>query len=185
MRGSRLLLALAAAFGLLVLIPAPSYACSCVQSDDAAHFESADVVVTGTVTDVVRPILNLSQIKPTRYVVDVEAVYKGDPPSTVVVDGGSPGDTCALEFIEANHEYLLFLQESDDGYRSGLCSGNRSSEPAVALAGVRAEAPPHAPDSDVAGVGMPLTHQAGLVAGAGALALMALVAWLWRRYARL
>lgn len=170
--------ALGLALSFLVLLPAASYACSCVQLDTAQHVNHADVVVRGTIDSREESLLSKIRGNPDEvtYPVTVTGVYKGSAGRTIEVHSAGSGASCGLEFIRYGEEYVVFAGTGEDGESGGqlwasLCGGTAEATPALTEEVEALTGPPSAPDGDAAPVGQdrPLWPWAfGLVAaGAG------------------
>lgn len=137
----RLFAATALALVALVLVPAPSYACSCAQSTPREHVERADVVVRGTVDSREGPAP--AKIRSSRdevtYVVTVAEVYRGDPPRPLEVHSVESGASCGLENIRLGDEYVVFANQGTDPGNEGelwasLCGGTAPATPRLVTA---------------------------------------------------
>lgn len=149
MRALRVLFAaVVAALSLVVVGATPSFACSCAMADTATHVKWADVVVSGTVTDLV----SLSSHQATGYVVAVDHVFKGEVGSTVEVLSESSGASCGLENVKAGRRYVFFAgyqkAMGEQRLAANLCGGTGPATPklvsAVEVATETGEAPPEA-----------------------------------------
>ena len=137
MRALRVLFAaVVAALSLVVLGATPSFACSCVTADTATHVKWADVVASGTVTDVV----SLSSRPATGYVLDVDEVFKGESGSTLEVLSESSGASCGLENVKPGRRYVFFAgHQTIEGKDSellwaNLCGGTGPATPKLVAA---------------------------------------------------
>ena len=140
-----------AALGVLTLLAAlatvlvgapPALACSCVGFDDAAAFERADVVFTGSAIErrVRHPVTN--SLDPATYVFVVESVHKGTAQALQEVVTAVSGASCGLE-AQVGPRYVVFAERDGGVLRAGLCGGTRLAEPPLALGGT---APPRGAD---------------------------------------
>lgn len=157
MRIPRLFAATALALVALVLVPAPSYACSCAQSTLQEHVDRAEVVVRGTVDSREGPenARVRSSMDEVTYAVTVAEVYRGDPPVPLEVHSVESGASCGLENIRLGDEYVVFADEGTGPGNEGelwanLCGGTASATPEL-VAAVEAATGPGAgpPASDV------------------------------------
>ncbi len=177
----RLLITVLVAFGLNLGSTAPALACSCAGADTAQHFDSSDVIVTGTLTgpDGLGPGAGFGQT--VTYRVAVDTVFKGSGvPEQLTISSAANGASCGLEFIESGRKYAVFATGPTNNLRAGLCGGTTRLTPALsreltelspgATAPVPGRAGPSDPDI------WPLTAMG--VTGA----VVALGVWvLWRR----
>jgi hypothetical protein len=196
MRALRLIVATAmTAVGLLVFAQAgPSLACSCAMSNMNDQVKIADVVATGTLTDIKEPDSGpvISSADPIQYVVDVDHAYKGGPPSRLAFTSARLGESCGLEGMHVDRRYMFFLLRDDSGHLSAnLCGGTRLTTDGVETKVTHVTGPPVAP----ANVANPSTHRIDegspaesaipmwlIAAGAGGLAVLAVVGgYVWRR----
>lgn len=138
MRVARMLCAaLFAALSIVVVGAGPSFACSCVMADAAAHVDGATVVVSGTVTDVVPPpsTKEMSSLDPATYVVDVDQVFKGQAGPTVEVLSPNSGASCGLENVVPGRRYVVFASHQSmegadaDHLWANLCGGTSPATP--------------------------------------------------------
>lgn len=105
-----------------VLMPAqPGAALSCIARTPAEHMQAAQIVITGTVTQV--PARPGNGVRP--HVVAVDRVYKGETgPTITIMHNEMMGPDIALQ---QGQRYLLFLNWSPEngGWRTSLCSGSQ------------------------------------------------------------
>jgi hypothetical protein len=85
---------------------------------------SSDDIVAGTLVDIREPHgFVMSSGDPVTYVVDVDAVFRGDAGRRVVFTSAMSGATCGLEGMVMDRRYVFFL-DGDGGTRSAsLCGG--------------------------------------------------------------
>jgi hypothetical protein len=122
----RLLLAgLLTAVGLVALTPATSYACSCAVADPEAYVDWADVVFTGTLTDVEPPPQHqvMSSMDPNTYTFDVDRVFEGEVGPTAEVQSAMSGASCGLEGMKAGRDYVVYATHHQGALTTGLCTG--------------------------------------------------------------
>jgi len=187
-RMRRILLAGVVACSALVLVPAPSYACSCVTATDVEHLDRADVVVTGTLVDVDLASAPADKVV---YVVAVDRLYKGEAPETLRVRSSASGASCGLEGMVADRRYLLFLEGTGEDFRANLCGGTRAvADQPIRVVGsegfpvAEPEAEPREPLPEVgAGEMVAADHAAPVALVSGGL-LFVIVGLLWWRLSR-
>jgi hypothetical protein len=123
---------LLAALGLVALTPTTAHACSCALSSTEQHLRGADVVFTGTLTDVVPPLLRpvMSSDDPATYRFDVHRVLKGDVHGTTDVQSAVSGASCGLEGMTVDQEYVVFATGHDE-LSANLCGGTAPARPAM------------------------------------------------------
>lgn len=122
------LLSLSTAIGAF-LVATTAYACSCMMSTPAEHYERAEVVFSGTVTAVSEPDRN----RIIGYTFDVDQEWKGDVGSSVLILSHQDSATCGFNFSEGG-EYVVFAYTRDGTTSSsynnelwtGLCTGTAS-----------------------------------------------------------
>lgn len=122
----RLLLAgLLTAVGLVALSPAASYACSCATADPEAYADWADVVFTGTLTDIEPPVPHevMSSADPNTFTFDVDQVFEGAVAPVAEVESAMSGASCGLEGMKTGRDYVVFATHHQDTLITGLCSG--------------------------------------------------------------
>ncbi len=117
----RLLVLLLLAAGLVLVGPAPTYACSCVGGDTEDFVGWSDVVFTGTVIE--RVAASADATGSVRYVVDVDTVMKGEVDRIESVDTGAQESACGLPSLEEDERYVFYATEDDGDLFTGLCSG--------------------------------------------------------------
>jgi hypothetical protein len=156
MRLIRALLAtLCAALSLVVVTAGPSFACSCVMNGTAQHVEGAEVVVTGTVTEITPPPQRrvMSSMDPATYTVEVEDVHKGDAGETIAVLSPNSGASCGLEGIEEGRRYIVFASHrsmeggDEDHLWANLCGGTAPATPDLVAEVEAATETPRSPDA--------------------------------------
>lgn len=118
----RLLLALfLACSGIVLLQPTEAFACSCIDEGPRKLADRADVVLLGTLSDIVRP---QDAAEDTTYTVEAARLYKGpDVARTIEVASASSSAACGLSGMTVDEDYVFFLQEANGGYRADLCGG--------------------------------------------------------------
>lgn len=151
MRVPRVLCAsLFAALSIVVVGAGPSFACSCVTAEAAAHVGGATVVVSGTVTDVVPPRSTkvMSSMDPATYIVEVDQVFKGQAGPTVEVLSPNSGASCGLENVVPGRRYVVFASHQSmegtdtDHLWANLCGGTGPATPELLAAVEEATGPP-------------------------------------------
>jgi hypothetical protein len=139
MRLLRLLLATAVgALTLVVVTGAPSFACSCVTSGTRDFVDRAEVVLTGTVTDVAPPPERavMSSMDPRTYTVAVDGVLKGAAGGSVTVLSPMSGASCGLEGVREGRRYVVFASHQsmtgrdEEHLWANLCGGTAPATPA-------------------------------------------------------
>ena len=116
--------------GLVLVAPAPGWACSCgVPGGNVAKSftKSADVVLVGTVTDREPPPPDeiMSTSDPATYTVAVERVLKGEAAATAEVLSAVSGASCGLEGIEIGAEYVVFAHLEGGDLWANACGGTQ------------------------------------------------------------
>jgi hypothetical protein len=196
MRLLRLVLAvLVVSSGLLLVTSGPAMACSCASEGSARiYLDSADDVVTGTLVEIKKPPprLLVSSGDPVTYLVDVDAVFKGDLGRDVAFTSARDGASCGLEGMTVGVRYLLFLYREGDRLSTGLCSGNAKSSTTSEAELVALTGPARAPSTDptygtpasgVDEVDAPLALPLWVL-GAGTAGIVGFVGSLWLRLLR-
>ena len=132
----RLLLPLAAITIAGLLLPSgvrPAYACSCAPLPPQAHVDNADVIVIGTVSEVIDTTEQFpapeeksdGAIPDVDAVIEVERYLTGSGPAEIEVDDPPSGGTCGfLEQTSLGQRYLLFLTGEASPFKTHLCSGS-------------------------------------------------------------
>jgi hypothetical protein len=175
----RWLLAVAVTFGILVLTPSPSWACSCASMTVRQQVQAAVTVASGTVdwtaTD--------GQIR--TYKVDFDAVYKGAAAGSEKLRTSANEASCGLAHLAPGKRYLFFIEGRHPGtMRVGLCGGTTAYDDGVARQVAAATGPPGKPLSAPTTEPVPADHgRGGTLVGLGvaALALLGIAAAVLRR----
>ena len=188
----RLLLPLAAlaTAGLLFTSTRPAYGCSCLPSSTQQKVENADVIVIGTVVQLIEdPDEGVGTELEVDGIVSVERYVKGSGPSEIEVDDPPSGGLCGfLDQTSTGKRYLFLLSGQAAGFSTSSCDGSipitsdetseqylRDVESTVSGAG-------SFPDTGSAPSGdKPDSDSRWLAAGAAALVA---AAWLLRRASR-
>ncbi|HEU5036380.1 MAG TPA: hypothetical protein VFT70_05210 [Nocardioides sp.] len=141
-----LLAGLLTAFGLVALTPAAAHACSCAAGSPKQYAQWADVVFTGTLTEVEPPPrrLLMSSGDPATYHFDVDAVLKGDVPSNAQVTSAVSGASCGLEGMHVYREYVVYANRGHE-LTANLCGGTAPVGPAGVERLEQVTGPAHAP----------------------------------------
>ena len=137
--GVRQVVALALAGFALALVSAGSAdassaaeACTCADRDIAEYAADADVVFSGTLTAVrLGPKVPDSQpgaVRPVRYIVAVENLYKGTLPATTVrIESQVVRPACRLDQLPVGKRYVFFADLVEDvPVVNGQCSGTQA-----------------------------------------------------------
>lgn len=122
----RLVFALLVASGVLVGVGAgPAFGCDCASGSVKNFVGYADVIVTGTLTEMDDPPQQevVSSMDPITYTVDVDQTFKGDVAPQVVFTSAMSGASCGLENMQADRRYAFFLNTAGDGLDANLCGG--------------------------------------------------------------
>jgi MYXO-CTERM domain-containing protein len=176
----RLLLALGLTFGMLVLTPSPSWACSCAVASAAAQVRSADTVASGTVD------WTATDGQTRNYKVDVDAVYKGAAATSEKLSTAASEAACGVGDLAPGKRYLFFIDGQHPGaMRIGLCGGTTPyADPLVrqveAITGPPAKPLPASDPSDTTDDDSSRTTSIALGVG-GLLVLAAVAAFALRR----
>lgn len=173
----------------LVLAPVPvvvtataASACSCAFSEPEELVAMADVIVTGTVSDIDGSGW-ASGTDPVWYTLDVDEVFQGEATATMVFSSAADGASCGLENVRAGTRYVVFLTDGSsqlphvsDGLTSSLCSGTQAYDGSGAMADTLAELGGEPPQAGTTGSVPVMTGslQPWLL-GAGAALLVATV----------
>jgi len=159
-------------FGILVLTPTASWACSCAISTTPQQVKAATTVAAGTVD------WTATDGQTRTFKVDFDTVYKGAVAGSEKLSTAANGASCGVGDLATGKRYLFFIEGEHPGaMRIGLCGGTTPYDDALAAQVASLAGPPSKPlkapssnadESD--GPGGALT-----VAG-GAAAVLALVA---------
>ena len=202
-----LLVSVLGALSLVVLTPAPSYACSCASADPQQFVGWADVVVTGTVRGTAQADQTAA------YLLDVDRVYQGSSGPVLEVLSPASGASCGLEGVVEGGRYVVFAAAEtvdgrpSDALWSNLCGGTApaSQQYVDAVEAVTGPGTPPTPDDQGGqatdelaytstldltfdGRQRPVPGGGAIAAGAaaaGGLLLSALVGGLWLRWHRM
>jgi hypothetical protein len=107
---------------ILLLVPDPAKACSCMPATPELLIETADVVFVGAP---VRLVLEAEGPMGTErlWQFDVERVYLGEVTQGLAVSGGSGGDSaCEVPFDEAYGTVAVAARWTSGHLRTGACS---------------------------------------------------------------
>lgn len=114
----RLLLAFAVTFGILVLTPSPSWACSCAVAPTGQQVRGAVTIASGTVD------WTATDGQTRTYKVDFDAVYKGSAGSSEKLRTNASEAACGVGDLAPGKRYLFFIDGQHPGaMRIGLCGG--------------------------------------------------------------
>jgi|JI10StandDraft_1071094.scaffolds.fasta_scaffold454223_1 hypothetical protein len=128
--GARTGTAFVAAVVTLALASGSACACSCAGLTDAEALRQSPVVFVGTLREVRRPTVMLSSGAPSRFLFDVEAVFKGEVHEVQSIVSSSDGASCGLE-LDVGQRALVFATSAISHdlaageYEAGLCGGTR------------------------------------------------------------
>ena len=136
----RLVVALAATLGLLVLTPSPSWACSCAAVDTAAHVREATTVLSGSV------YWSATDGQTLTYDIRVDAVYRGAAAGFEKVRTSAYEASCGVADLATDRRYLFFIEGRHPGaMRIGLCGGTVAYDASVARQVEAVTGPPGKP----------------------------------------
>jgi hypothetical protein len=136
----RCLLAVAVSFGILVLTPSPSWACSCASMTTAQHVAAAVTVASGTVD------WTATDGQTRTFKVDFDAVYKGAAAGSEKISTSASEASCGLADLAPGKRYLFFIEGRHPGaMRAGLCGGTVAYDEAVARDVAAITGPPGKP----------------------------------------
>lgn len=124
---------LLAACGLVLVTPSTSYACSCAGGTQSDFVDWADVLFTGTLTDIEPPPQRelMSSTDPNTYTFIVHRVFEGEAGLATEVESAMSGASCGLEGMEVGEEYVVFATHHRGALVSGLCSGTGRAGPGL------------------------------------------------------
>jgi hypothetical protein len=124
---TRVVLAVAVVFGILVLTPSPSWACSCASTTPAEQVQRAVTVAAGTVD------WTATDGQTRTYKVEFDAVYKGSAAASEKLATPANEAACGVGDLAAGQRYLFFIDGEHPGaMRIGLCGGTTPYDAAVA-----------------------------------------------------
>src|SRR5687768_10693683 len=125
-RGATAVAVLAIALVLAGRAPG-AWACSCVPASGAEHYQNAEVVFVGVVTERTDPHEDdeiQSGGSAIHYTVEVRSEQKGDVSDPVLVKSSRSEASCGYTF-RVGRRYQVFGREQADGdVTTGLCDGN-------------------------------------------------------------
>jgi len=98
-----------------------AYACSCMAYQDTeqqniASYNSADLIIQGSV------ISEQEQGNSIIYTISVEKTWKGQADAYIEVETANNSAACGI-LIPTNESMVIFLNNYDGAYHTGLCSG--------------------------------------------------------------
>lgn len=166
--GGRVLLAIVVTFGLLVLTPSPSWACSCEMATTRDHVDAAGTVGAGTVD------WTATDGQTRTYEVAFDAVYKGAAATHEKLRTNASEAACGVGDLATGARYLFFVEGVHPGeMRIGLCGGTVAYDQAVADQIEAATGPPTKPVVVQAPTAQPESKDhTGLIVSLGALVLL-------------
>ena len=133
-------LAVAVAFGILVLTPTASWACSCAISTTPQQVKAAGTVAAGTVD------WTATDGQTRTYKVDFDAVYKGAVAGSEKLSTAANGAACGVGDLATGRRYLFFIDGRHPGtMRLGLCGGTTPYDPGVVAQVAAITGPPAKP----------------------------------------
>ncbi len=114
---------------IVLIIPSPAYACSCLRTPPLESLETSAAVFSGRVIDIEGIPLPgpgvFSTFMPVKVTIQVSKVWKGPSDETLVIRTALEGASCGLgRTFMIGEEYLVYAYASGDGseLRAGLCS---------------------------------------------------------------
>ena len=133
-------LAVVVTFGILVLTPSASWACSCAISTTPQQVKAATTVATGTVdwtaTD--------GQTRTSK--VDFDTVYKGSVAGSEKLSTAENDAACGVGDLATGKRYLFFIEGEHPGaMRIGLCGGTTPYDDAQVAQVASLAGPPSKP----------------------------------------
>ena len=179
----RLLLAAALTFGMLVLTPSPSWACSCAVRSAAQQVRDAVTIASGTVD------WTATDGQTRTYKVDVDAVYKGSAAASEKLSTNASEAACGVADLAPGKRYLFFIEGQHPGtMRIGLCGGTTAyADPLVrqveAITGPPTEPLATSDSADTDAEDSAGRARAIALGAGGLLVLAAIVAFVIRRRA--
>lgn len=132
---------------LLVGMAPPCLACSCIASTDEEHYQRADVVFTGKVTERHDPASGSPQrgsADPIHWTIDVDGTQKGKVADPVVVETSRDEASCGVTFV-VGRRYQVFATNTGEYPHTDLCSGTRELNAGQGPYAPKASNPPATP----------------------------------------
>jgi hypothetical protein len=124
----------------IVIVPAQgSWACTCEPATPRVRAGWADVIFTGTATEL-DPDPSRSPVITYWTTFDVMTVYKGALGPLAAVETGGHGASCGVRFTEGER-YTVFARAQDDGLDTNLCMGTTKGEIEAGAYGLTAKPP--------------------------------------------
>jgi len=167
-RPGRVLLALVVTFGILVLTPSPSWACSCAATTTQQQVKAAGTVAAGKVN------WTATDGQTRTYQIGVDAVYKGAAATTEKLRTSASEAACGVGDLAVGKRYLFFIEGKHPGeMRLGLCGGTTAYDDALAREVASITGPASKPLAAPTATGQPdNADHTSLVVGLGALVLL-------------
>ena len=168
LRPGRVLLALVVTFGVLVLTPSPSWACSCAAATTQQHVKAASTVAAGTVN------WTATDGQTRTYQVGFDAVYKGAAATTEKLRTNANEAACGVGHLAIGRRYLFFIDGLHPGaMQIGLCGGTTPYDDAVVREVTSITGPASKPLPAPTATGQPdNADHTSLIVGLGALVLL-------------
>jgi hypothetical protein len=164
------LLAIAVVFGILVLTPSPSWACSCASVTPQRQVQAAVTVASGTVD------WTATDGQTRTYEVAFDTVYKGAAAESEKLVTAANEAACGVGDLATGRRYLFFIDGRHPGaMRIGLCGGTTPYDDAAAREVETVAGPPGKPlPSAKVDVSTDSDRNRTVLVGAGVAALLAL-----------
>jgi hypothetical protein len=124
---TRVLLTVATVFGILVLTPSPSWACSCAVTATAGQVKRAVTIAAGTVK------WSATDGQTRTFSVTFDTVYKGAAANSEKLVTAASEAACGAGDLATGQRYLFFIDGEHPGtMRINLCGGTTAYDDAVA-----------------------------------------------------
>ena len=136
----RFFLPIVVTFGVLVLTPGPSWACSCIMATTPQHVKDAVTVAAGTVD------WTATDGQTRTYRVDFDSVYKGAAAESEKLSTNANEASCGLGSLATGQRYLFFIDGRHPGAMTvNLCGGTIAYDDALARQVESVTGPPGKP----------------------------------------
>ncbi|TLS50707.1 hypothetical protein FE782_18570 [Paenibacillus antri] len=181
--GMGLAMLLISLIGLWTFAPPAAKACSCVApGTPAEHFERADAVFAGTVSEVKQ---NAQGYITKRVLFEVESTWKGVDETKVVIATGGGGGDCGFDFKEGE-QYLVYASNSkmygdEEQLVSIICDRTASLGAATADLDFLGEGRPPATKVDFEGVSTDSTPRLAVFGVVGIVLAAIFLYFVWNR----
>lgn len=121
----RMLIMIFVFLGTIFILPKTNHACSCAPIDIIEQIRAHDLIFSGTVSHIQKPIgFVVSSADEMKVTMQVDQQWKGNVSFETIIFTAQSSVSCGYPFV-MNESYLVYATQHDGKVRTGLCTATK------------------------------------------------------------